>query len=70
MIQTNTPDRIDGKDFVGDRWAAYVILPDPPYAEKPLLVIRTLEGKIMLGPEDARALAEWLTGAVTAGGVR
>jgi hypothetical protein len=65
VIQQRDPDHIAGKDFLGDRWDARVAPPIPQLGIPALITIRTLEGSIQLEGADARALAEWLTSAVT-----
>lgn len=65
MIQTRTPEYIAGKDHLGDRWDSLVAPPIPGLDIPALITIRTLEGSIQLEGADARALAEWLTSAVT-----
>lgn len=60
MITTSTPQRIDGKDHTGDRWAAHLVPAAPPLGMPPLIAIRHLEGVIHLAPTDAKQLAAWL----------
>jgi hypothetical protein len=65
VITTRTPARIDGRDYLGDRWAAHTTDPVPDLDIPALVVIRTLDGNIQLARTDAVQLAGWLTNALT-----
>lgn len=64
MITTRTRDRLDGVDHTGERWAAHLVPADPAQGEPLLVAVRVLDGKLLLGVDDAQQLASWIRCAV------
>ena len=59
MITTTTPDRIEGRDAHGERWAAHTI-PGDQEDEPTRVVLRTIDGNAHLEQHDAVLLARWI----------